>query len=209
MLKMRPSWSVTFDYFNNYHKFYFTGKRKATHTFLILTINLYKLFMRVLSDSHLVNFLQLYCYTYSEEVENHSDGIDIIFYSPVKYGNSENHIVENTISVMLCCWTICTAGTWNIRSKQMKWPNVTPKSVLKIPKSGDKAGVRVYSPNKFILRYLKYKSKISKIWFLGTVGVKNAYSLALEPKWYASNVRCITVNRLHIIICSFAHNRTI
>lgn len=56
MLKMGPSWSVTFDYFNNYHEFYFTGKRKPTHTFLILTINLYKLFMRVLSDSHLVHF---------------------------------------------------------------------------------------------------------------------------------------------------------
>lgn len=77
---------------------------------------------------------------------------------PDKNGNSEYHLAGKTISVMLYFWTNCIAGTWNNKSKPVKCPKVTPKSVSNFPTWEERAGVREVSPNRLILRYLKWNN---------------------------------------------------
>lgn len=73
---------------------------------------------------------------------------------PVKYGNSENHIVGNKIFLIPSLGKI-SAGFWNMISKHVNIPKVILFLVLKFTTSGCSVGLSPCSPNKLYFLYLK------------------------------------------------------
>lgn len=69
---------------------------------------------------------------------------------PVRKGSSEYHIIGTIKSLTPFSKSKLWAGFENIKSKHIKWPNVTLKSVVNISSSGTEVVFIADSPNKCV-----------------------------------------------------------